>query len=83
VCSEGLCIDGCRDGKACPDGETCTSQDDTIGECVADEDVDPTVYAQGAGLCDCRQAPGSQENQLGLLAALLAAVGLGRRRKRN
>lgn len=38
VCEGMLCIDGCRGtgGNGCPAGLVCTSQDETVGECVPD-----------------------------------------------
>jgi clumping factor A len=39
VCTdEGFCTAGCRGegGNGCPDGETCTSTDESIGECLVD-----------------------------------------------
>jgi MYXO-CTERM domain-containing protein len=43
VCDDGgMCIDGCRGtgGNGCPDGQECTSQDDSIGMCVPAGDTD-------------------------------------------
>ena len=38
VCDAQVCIDGCRGqgGNGCPAGLICTSQDDTVGQCVPD-----------------------------------------------
>jgi len=38
VCEDMLCIDGCRGtgGNGCPAGLVCTSDDNTVGECVPD-----------------------------------------------
>lgn len=40
VCEDDqhVCVEGCRGvgGNGCPEGEICTSQDETIGECVPD-----------------------------------------------
>ena len=38
VCEGMICIDGCRgqNGNGCPAGLVCTSQDESVGECVPD-----------------------------------------------
>ena len=40
VCNGTTCVPGCRgeNGNGCPDGEVCTSTDETIGECVIESD---------------------------------------------
>lgn len=50
VC-DGTCIPGCRgqNGNGCPEGEACTSTDDTIGECVPESDGGMGGAAGSAG----------------------------------
>ncbi len=53
VCDGTSCVPGCRgqDGNGCPDGEVCTSVDETIGECIPESDggTGGTGGAGGAG----------------------------------
>jgi clumping factor A len=45
------CVDGCRGvgGNGCPDGEVCTSTDETIGECVPDSEGAGGAGGAGGG----------------------------------
>lgn len=68
VCDDsvGMCIEGCRgtNGNGCPDGQMCTSNDDSIGECVpegaTESMTDPTETATvptEASLSDTDSSP--------------------------
>jgi len=46
ICTdEGVCQPGCRGegGNRCPEGEECTSDDESIGECREEEDQEPLI----------------------------------------
>jgi len=62
VCEPDVCIPGCRgtNGNGCPDGQMCTSEDDTVGQCVPEEGTGgsdsatggPTEGSASAGVTD-------------------------------
>jgi MYXO-CTERM domain-containing protein len=93
VCDEDqMCVAGCRGTNAdgCPTGETCSSIDDTIGQCVAATGSGGSGGGSGGaggdtvlpgGGCSCRTSD-SDTSPLGLLAfAAIAAVAASRRRR--
>ena len=49
VCQPDVCIDGCRgtNGNGCPDGQMCTSDDETVGQCVPEEGTGGSDSASG------------------------------------
>ena len=89
VCDDSVCVPGCRgtSGNGCPEGQECTSTDETVGECK-DRGGEGGAGGGGAeppvdGGCGCRTAGTSDSSGLGLLAfAGLAALAAKRRRKR-
>jgi MYXO-CTERM domain-containing protein len=85
------CTPGCRneDGSRCPDGEMCTSSDQTIGECVpvgmtssSSGGLNDDIIVQGG--CLCGVSVGNESRDIGwtLLVGLGVALGLRRRRSR-
>ncbi len=97
VCDAQACVSGCRGSNpnTCPMGQTCTSTDETIGECTGGTGGagggTNTGATGGTGLpadgCGCRTA-GSPESPdpgpLGLLAlAGVSALAAARRRRRR
>ncbi|MBK8253717.1 MAG: hypothetical protein IPK82_13755 [Polyangiaceae bacterium] len=91
VCDDLQCVSGCRgtDPK-CPDGQVCTSTDETIGECVPDGSggsgggggAGGDGIVPGGG-CACRVSSDSNDDSaLGALAFLgLALIAANRRRR--
>lgn len=62
VCDAGNnCIDGCRgtNGNGCPDGETCTSMDDSIGMCEPAGVTDGSASATDSNGSDSASATDS------------------------
>ena len=96
VCDDtSHCVEGCRGegGNGCPDGEICSSSDDTIGVCSGGEGGSgpggggPTDQPAGGlvaegGACGCRAAP-SGSGRGAALTALALALALSRRRRRR
>jgi MYXO-CTERM domain-containing protein len=96
VCDNtGMCIDGCRglNGNGCPDGELCTSSDNSIGMCSGGNTGgggsgtgggSPSGFvASGNGLA-CAASPRSGENgSIWLLGSVVAALAALRRRRRD
>ncbi len=95
VCDKQACVSGCRGSNpsTCPTGQTCTSTDETIGECIGGEGGagGGTTSTGGTGGtitpgggCGCRTAGSSDSTPLGLLAlAGMAALVSARRRRRR
>jgi len=89
------CVDGCRgtNGNGCPDGQVCSSMDDTIGTCSdgagggggsggSGGSLNDYPIAEGNGIT-CSAAPAANDN--GAAWLVLAAVGAlftARRRRR-
>lgn len=95
---ENVCVLGCRgeDGNGCPEGETCTSTDLSIGECVQQDDgtggggsgkgssgADTQSPGEEGG-CACT-TPGDRRvaGALGPAAAVLGLAALVVRRRRR
>jgi MYXO-CTERM domain-containing protein len=92
VCDKQACVSGCRGtGASCPNGETCSSTDDTIGQCMGGTGGAGGSTGTGTGGdqvlpgggCGCRTSgDDGGAGALGLLAfAGLAAAAARRRRK--
>jgi len=49
VCEPDVCIPGCRgvNGNGCPDGQMCTSSDETVGQCVPEDGTGGSDSASG------------------------------------
>lgn len=80
--SEGKCIPGCRGmmGNGCPEGQTCSSANETPGTCSTPQT--PTGPASNGG-CDCRMQRTEERFGMGfwcLGAGVLAAFARRRRR---
>ena len=96
VCDKQICVTGCRGSNpnTCPMGQTCTSTDETIGECTGGEGGTGGSTSTGSGAggdninpgggCGCRTAETDDSAPLGLLAlAGVGALAASRRRKRR
>jgi MYXO-CTERM domain-containing protein len=95
VCDKQACVSGCRGSNpnTCPMGQTCTSTDETIGECTGGTGGagggTNTGATGGTGIapsadCGCRTAGSPDSGPLGLLAlAGVAALATARRRRRR
>jgi len=83
------CVDGCRgeNGNSCPDGQECTSTNETPGTCepaTEQPQNDPDdIFAEGNGLlCAARPAGGGDRGgALALAMGALAGIALLRRRR--
>jgi len=83
------CVDGCRgeNGNSCPDGQECTSTNETPGTCepaTEQPQNDPDdIFAEGNGLlCAARPAGGGDRGgALALAMGALAGMALLRRRR--
>jgi uncharacterized repeat protein (TIGR01451 family) len=94
-----VCVDGCRGegGNGCPSGQTCSSKDSSVGQCI-----DPNGNTGGAGgsgsggggnggngadpgdngPCAC-SLPGRDTRDFGAALALAGLAALGARRRRR
>ncbi|MBK6512650.1 MAG: hypothetical protein IPG04_00680 [Polyangiaceae bacterium] len=80
------CEDGCRGegGNGCPDGETCTSDDETIGVCEEDETPATNVFAEGNGIFCATSSTGHSSPTAPLaVLSLLGLAALVRRRSQR
>ena len=84
VCDDATsqCRDGCRgqDGNGCHEGDTCSSQDATIGTCASVSSDD--ITASGNGLI-CAAQPAREEGGAPWLLAGISAALLALRRRRR
>ena len=92
VCEDRICVSGCRgtNPDACPMGQTCTSTDETIGQCTSGEGGSGGgtntggTGGEGGGGCGCRTAGDTSNDGLGLVALIgLTALAASRRRRKN
>ncbi len=90
LCDDRVCVSGCRGNvpNSCPDGQTCSSTDETIGQCEGGEggaggSTNTGGTGEGGGGCGCRTAGETSQDSLGLFALLgLTALAAKRRRRR-
>ncbi len=90
VCDDQVCVSGCRgeSGNGCPAEQTCSSSDETIGECTGGTGGAGGGGGTGGsddqpGGCGCRTSGETDSGALGLLTLLgLAAAAASRRRRR-
>jgi clumping factor A len=87
--STQTCVPGCRGtGNRCPSGETCSSSDDTVGQCVPDSSSSGgsdewvwNVFDPSSCACSVQASSGDRDIGWTLLAGALG-VALARRRRR-
>lgn len=92
VCDAGTCVPGCRGtgGNGCPDGQSCTSTDMSIGFCQpimmssssSSTGGPPPDTGEEPG-CDCRAAGQGTGDPLSGLSLLIAASALAYARRRR
>lgn len=94
ICSGGYCAPGCRGvgGNHCPAGQTCTSQTQSDGQCVAAVQPDAGALTlpddgrlEGGGITCAVSRPGARTRADGFAAFFLGglALTLARRRRRR
>ena len=91
VCDDQVCVSGCRGqaGNGCPAEQTCSSTDETIGECSGGGTGGGGAGGGAGGNddqtpagCGCRTTGESDTGALGFLVLGLAAAAAARRRRR-